>query len=312
VRITLQQIEAFYWAAKLGSFHAAARHLNFTQPAISARIRELESVLEMRLFDRSRQRVALTLAGRNALGHAERLLGAGQDLERLRGGGPPLQGLLRLGADESSAMMGLTEILAWLRMRHPGLRVELTLDIGAVLNDKLASRELDLAMHTWHGAPLAPHVIGEQLGWIEFQWVAAPGLAIPVGEFLPAHAAALPIVTNSPPSTLNGLVKTWLRNGGYDFDAFNSCNSLWLMQRLAEAGHAIAVLPAAVVRRTVSEGRLRVLQANPPLPPVAFSAFYLSEERGQSIGTVIDIIRGVLVEARFFAALAPAAPTIDP
>jgi DNA-binding transcriptional LysR family regulator len=55
MRITLRQIEAFYWTAKLGSIHAAADHLNFSQPAVSARIKELEGALNLELFTRTKQ-----------------------------------------------------------------------------------------------------------------------------------------------------------------------------------------------------------------------------------------------------------------
>jgi DNA-binding transcriptional LysR family regulator len=84
MRASLLQIEAFYWAARLGSFHAAARHLHFTQPAISARIKELESVLDLKLFERRQRKVELTADGRNALIFAEKVLNAGQEFIRSR------------------------------------------------------------------------------------------------------------------------------------------------------------------------------------------------------------------------------------
>jgi DNA-binding transcriptional LysR family regulator len=44
MRISLQQIETFYWVARLGGFHAAARHQHLTQPTISARIQDSKSI----------------------------------------------------------------------------------------------------------------------------------------------------------------------------------------------------------------------------------------------------------------------------
>jgi len=52
MRFTLHQLEAFVWTARLGTVHAAARHLHLTQPAISHRIRDLEEELGTQLFDR--------------------------------------------------------------------------------------------------------------------------------------------------------------------------------------------------------------------------------------------------------------------
>ena len=65
---TLKQLESFVWVAKLGSFRATAERLNTTQPNISVRISQLESVLDVRLFYRDSGSVALTPIGHSLLG----------------------------------------------------------------------------------------------------------------------------------------------------------------------------------------------------------------------------------------------------
>lgn len=303
MRVTLRQIEAFYWTAKLGSIHAAANHLNFSQPAVSSRIKELEGVLKIELFSRKKQRVHLTAQGRSAVAQAERVLSAGQEFERMGVAGPPLEGLLRLGSDESTAMVALPEILSQLKLRHPKLIVELSIDVGTVLTQQLRKRELDIALHTNSGA--ASHVIDELLGWVEFQWVASSKLALPGGDFVPSMATQLPMVTNSPPSTLNGLVQKWLRSGGCDFDGVNSCNSLSLMLRLVTAGHAIAVLPVPILRAQLASGELICLPAKPAIPPTPYYASHVRSERGpQASALVLEIARSVLERERFFTRLA--------
>src|SRR3978361_331903 len=171
MRFTLRQIEAFYWTAKLGSIHGAAKHLNFSQPAVSSRIKELGGALNLELFSRKKQRIELTAAGRNALAHAERVLNAGKEFEQLGVSAAPVEGVLRLGSDESTAMVALTEALTRLKQRHPRLIVELIIDVGPGRTEKPRKRELSCALHTSSGA--ASHVIDELLGWVEYQWVAA-------------------------------------------------------------------------------------------------------------------------------------------
>lgn len=298
MRITLRQIEAFYWTAKLGSIHAAADHLNFSQPAVSARIKELEGALNLELFTRNKQRVQLTPEGRHAVAHAERVLSAGQEFERIGRAGPALEGVLRLGSDESTAMVALSEILSRVKRRHPKLIVELTIDVGAVLKEKLRKREIDIALHT--NAAAVSHVIDELLGWVEFQWVASRDMDLLDADFTPAIATKLPIVTNPPPSTLNATVQRWLRSGGFDFDGVNSSNSLQLMVRLVRAGHAIAVLPMPVVREQLANGELRCLPARPAIPPAAYYASYVQDDAVRGTPVVVEIARTVLEGERFF------------
>jgi DNA-binding transcriptional LysR family regulator len=68
--MTLKQIEAFYWAAKLGSFAIAAQRLHVTQSSLSKRIAELEQSVGATLFDRtnrSAQEIRLTTLVKQAL-----------------------------------------------------------------------------------------------------------------------------------------------------------------------------------------------------------------------------------------------------
>lgn len=301
MRTTLRQIEAFFWTARLGSIHAAAEHLNFSQPAISSRIKELEAALNLQLFTRQNQRVQLTHAGRDAVALAERVLSAGQDFERMGRLGPPLDGVLRLGSDESTAMVALSEILRQLKRQHPRLVVEITIDVGSVLREKLRKREIDVALHTY--ASSAAHVVDQLLGWVDFAWLAASEMSVPDAPFTPKIAAQLPLVTNSPPSTLNTIVHQWLRSASVEYEGINSCNSLSLMLRLVREGHAIAVLPLPVLREHLASGELRCLPASPPIPNIAYYASYVADEADQGTAIVIETARSVLIEKRFFVRL---------
>lgn len=298
MRITLRQIEAFFWTARLGSMRAAAVRLNFTQPAVSARVRELEEALGVRLFARTNQRVQLTPVGRQAMAYAERLLSAGQEFEQLGQSGSPLEGVLRLGSDEMTAMVALSEILSQLKKHHSRLAVEITIDVGAVLQEKLRRREIDIALHS--NADSASHVTDQLIGRVDFLWTAASDFDISAGPFTPRVAAKYPIITNSPPSTLNALVCKWLRSGGIEFEAINSCNSLSLMLRMVRERHAVALLPAPVCREQLASGVLRALTAQPVIPPVPYYASYVTDEMVRGAPLIVDVARDVLTRAQFF------------
>ena len=60
MRLRLDQLEAVFWIARLGSFRAAAERLNLTQPTVSMRIRELEEQVGGPLFDRNSYRARLS------------------------------------------------------------------------------------------------------------------------------------------------------------------------------------------------------------------------------------------------------------
>src|SRR3954452_14505507 len=69
-----RHIEAFLAVARCGTFTRAAADLRVSQPALTVHVRQLESALGVRLFDRNSRRVALTAIGRDLIVPLERVL----------------------------------------------------------------------------------------------------------------------------------------------------------------------------------------------------------------------------------------------
>lgn len=67
-------LEVFLAVVHTGSISAAARRLNFSQPAVSQQMKALERSLETPLFTREGGRIELTAAGRTLSGYAETTL----------------------------------------------------------------------------------------------------------------------------------------------------------------------------------------------------------------------------------------------
>jgi DNA-binding transcriptional LysR family regulator len=301
LRVTFRQLEAFYWAATLGTVNAAAKHLFVSQPAITARVKELEDILGLALLSRSQQGVQLTPAGREVMEHVQRLLRTGEELEQFgRQEVPPLNGVLRLGADETSASVAVSGILRQLKLRYPKLRVDLSIEVSKVLHEKINRRELDVSLQT---IPVArPHVTDVLLGWVQVTWVAGAGMELAHLPFTPGDAGAIAVLTNPAPSVLHHVAREWLGLAQRDLHHLNTCNSLSTIMRIVQDGHAIAALPMPVVLEKLKQGVLRPIEADPPLPPMAYHVSFLSEKRGEGVEALVDLCRKVLEEAQFFMA----------
>ena len=299
MRITLSQIEAFYWVAHLGSTHAAARHLHLTQPAISARIRDFENALESTLFERTGHRITLTTTGQAALRHAEQALHSSRQLEHFRKGrGDTTR--LRVGADECSATVGLTEVVAHIKTHFPSLELEITVDVGSVLNQKLNAKELDMALLT--NPSTGADITDCFIGWMPFAWVASASMPISAHPFRPQDARGLSIATHSAPSTLHSVVEGWFGSGGEQPHSLNTSNSLALIARLTAAGHAISILPLPLLKEMLTMGVLRTLPCEPAITPARFYISYLTSAHSQQMDSVVELARDALLRLKFLAA----------
>lgn len=260
MRASLAQLEAFYWIARLGSFHAAARHLHLTQPTVSSRIAELEKLLDARLFERDHQRAQLTPRGRSMLDPVDRMLRLSDDIAQ-QGGGRTLRGLLRLGAVESVALLALTRLLPQLTADYPQLKVALTLDVGSELSRKLNAGELDVAILT--DPQVNEHITVEKVGRIELDWMAGSQVKLPRREIRPRDLRTQPIYTMPNPSTIYLSMAHWFSTADVEPEHVNSCNSLALLARLVVEGQGVAVLPTELMRAHIDSGAVRVLTARP-------------------------------------------------
>lgn len=140
---TLDQLQVFLTVAETGSFSAASRALNRAQSVVSYTIANLESQLEMQLFERSGARQPkLTEAGRAMLEDARRLT---TDLQVMRARVKSLkEGLEAEVAVAISVMVPSQAVVAVLREfrdRFPSVALNLSAgELGMVMEAVLSGR----------------------------------------------------------------------------------------------------------------------------------------------------------------------------
>ncbi|MBP0620626.1 LysR family transcriptional regulator [Cupriavidus consociatus] len=110
------------------SLSAAARSLNVTPPALSARLRKLEATLGLALATRTARRLSLTPEGERFAREGAALLAQLEALpESFRREDSRLTGTLRIAAPFGYGRHHVAPLLARFAERHPGLRLQLDL-----------------------------------------------------------------------------------------------------------------------------------------------------------------------------------------
>src|SRR5690349_4139435 len=125
--LNLDQLKALSEVVEQGSFSAAARRLNLTQPAISLQVRELERRFGMQLVERMGKRAYATAAGRDLVEAARRILRecdlADAAMRRFRDG---LLGRVHVGTTMTALTYLLPPVIRRLRLEHPGIELHVT------------------------------------------------------------------------------------------------------------------------------------------------------------------------------------------
>lgn len=141
---TLRQLEYVVAVARHLNFREAAKSCHVSQPALSAQVAQLETVLQARLFERGSRGVIVTPFGETFLPEAEQVLAKALRLGELaKAEQGPLSGEIRIGVIPTIAPYLLPRAMPTLREAHPEARVYLVEGQTDVLVDRLQDGALD-------------------------------------------------------------------------------------------------------------------------------------------------------------------------
>ncbi|MFM5922678.1 MAG: LysR family transcriptional regulator [Novosphingobium sp.] len=253
-KLAIYHLETLVWIARLGTFRAAAERLNTTQPAISARVREIESQLGIEIFRREGRGVVLTARGRQLVQDCEPLLAGFERALMQAGDYAGATGVVRLGAGEIAAASCLPGFVGDVAQDLPGVTLEIELDLTARMLQQLLGGTRDMVFLA--GPVASPGVQTAPIGAVSLVWLASPQVLAQGG-----FAQPLPVWSVGAHSPIHGVLLAELGTG-LACRSVNICNNVQTMIAIVAAGAGAALFPETMTREVVAEGRLC-----PVLPP---------------------------------------------
>ncbi len=294
--LEFRHLLSFRAVAETGSFHEAAAVLDYTQSAVSQHVSALESILGVRLLDRSRGRrtVEVTEAGTLLLRHADAIVARMQAARAdLRAYSEGATGQLRVGTYQSVGARVLPATLGIFTGLWPTVEVHLveTNSDDGLLN-LVESGDLDLSFAVY---PLSEGPF-ESVELFRDPYV----LVVPAGSAMSglhravtaSEIAQLPLIGfRHCRSTI--AAEDYLRaNGGNPEWAFRSDDNT-TVQALVVAGIGVALVPRLAVDE--ADPRCAVIPTSVP-PRVLTLAWHRDRYRSTSQVAFVELARQVCLE----------------
>jgi DNA-binding transcriptional LysR family regulator len=209
MNVTFRQLRVFVEVARQGSVLGASEVLHLTPPAVSMQIKEIESQVGQRLFDRANRRITLSTAGEYFLVYARRLLGTLKEAEDAMAKFARLEsGRLTIGM-VSSAKYFLPQLLARFHTEHPAIDVRLRLGNREQLAALMEANEVDLCVMGRPPADFASRA--EPFAMHPHVLVTAPTHRFAGAESVPAQAlAGEPFIVREPASGTRTAMQEYL------------------------------------------------------------------------------------------------------
>src|SRR5437667_3853254 len=149
---TIEQLRSFVAVAEHGHVSRAAASLFLTQAAVTQQVRHFERAVGLQLLERDGRRVRLTDAGRSLADACRAALRAVEVMDDTAKAMKELEaGSLHVGASPTCATYYLPPHLAEFTRRHPGIKLNMTVEPSAELNRRVLAGSLDCGVI--EGAP---------------------------------------------------------------------------------------------------------------------------------------------------------------
>lgn len=244
----LRHLRYFAAVAECCHFGQAAERLHVAQPALSYAIRQLESELDLTLFNRTTRQVLLTPAGEFLQAQAARILCGVDDAVRgARRIAVGRTGLVRLGLTGTAAFSHLPRIARVVKRELPGVALEIQADMLTPRQcEALRTGGLDLGV-------LRPPAVGNE---IELRHIETEQLALAVS--VDHRLAVEPVVSmtdlrnelfvayGAPDSAVNEAVLRSCRLAGFVPHREHEAPGTAVLLALVAAGLGVAVVPQSV------------------------------------------------------------------
>ncbi|MDC8786481.1 LysR family transcriptional regulator [Roseateles koreensis] len=290
------------------SIHRAAEQLCMTQPAASKQLKDLEDMLEVRLFERLPRGMEPTVYGETMIRHARMALTslslAHEDIVALKAG---LTGQVEIGTIMAPAMSLLPRAIARVKQEAPLLRIGVQMETSKVLLDMLQRGSLDFMIGRM------PEDEGSAgLNYEELTDEPACAVAridhplMSAGHLQLSDLAQQAWILPPPGSVLRHRWDLMFRRAGLEPPVnVVDTTALLLIMALLHQSDAIHVMPVEVARYYAS---MRVLSILPIELPCKMDAFGIITRQDHLLSPAAEhLLRVLRVEAGFMYA-APLVP----
>ncbi|MGV3633845.1 MAG: LysR family transcriptional regulator [Pseudorhodoplanes sp.] len=269
INIPTELLRTLVAVVDLRSFTRAANSLGVTQPAVSAQIKRLQTLLDCEVLDKSAPGVSLTHSGELVVNYARRMLSINDQIVDLSA--PRLASrTLRIGMPGDFLTPVLAQLLSEIRARFPDIRLSLRTDHFDVMSRDLRQGDLSLLV----GLSETGVELDARHQWLEqMVWVRSPSFTLEPG-------APVPLVTLGEGWALHRSAVAALSRAQCGFEVVFIGQSKAAIVEAVRAGMGVAAVSA---RRADIPGV--VVWEDAPLPPIAplYFGIYMSESADREL-----------------------------
>ena len=256
-----RDLQAFVAVVDSGSMVRAAEKLHLTQPGLTRRVQNLETMLGVELLDRQSKPLKPTAAGNEVYALARTVLRAVDDLLVVASPESEPSGELRIGMPPFLAEVGLEKPVDLLRGAFPRLTLRVTAGWSPALIQSVERAMLDASIVLMPSGFAPPETLnGTRLAFLPTVIVAARTLGLPDTPVTLADLARYEWVLNQDGCGMRSVLRRALEAAGMPFNVAVEAFGSELQLSLVARGLGIGLVTPDMLERTAHRTALQVIE----------------------------------------------------
>ncbi len=290
--MTLLQLQYFQALAQRLHYTRTSEELHISQPSLSYAITELEKELGVKLFEKEKKKVVLTLQGQQFLAYVEKTLALlAEGIERVQRMGSDATRMVRLGYFHSISASFIPSLVEGFYLQNPGcgIRFQFTEGSSTEVLSMISSGHIDLGF-SLHQAPWAQSiaVLKQPLY-----------LAVPAGHRLAGHKSATiadfidePQIMLGPESNLRNSLNHLFASRGYIPKIMFEVKECNAALQYVGMGFGVSVLPEVPAMESGKVSVLTLHDGDPDFIRTVYLTFHKTHPLSPASQKVRDYIAG--------------------
>jgi len=246
--LTYPKLKVFYYVTKNESLKQAALNLYITEGAVSQQIKDLETRLGKRLFERSSRKVNLTPDGLNLFNLIapliEKVENVVDEFEQISG---KLRGKITVGSFEAMLLQVLPDYLNRFRKKYPECEIFLVNGTSKEIESMVLSGRVDFGIGSTEELPA--EIIGKELWRFKRYFIAPLGHALSKKKRLTLQdIARVPFVMPDRASKTGHRVIKELERHNPNLKVTVEAGDWEVVMKYVQMGFGVSVLPEMVIQ----------------------------------------------------------------
>lgn len=253
----LKYLNTFMTIVQEGSFSKAAGLLNYTLPAITFQIQQLEAELSTKLFEKIGRQMIISPAGERLIPYAQEVLLSVEKLKSLNASLQQLEGSLTLAMAETQLCYRLPPVLKKFHERAPRAKLILRSMNCYEARDALINGSIDLGVFYEDVGGTQNSLICYEIEACSLSLVASPSTKKAFPDFItPERHLDVPFLIDESNCIFRQIFERYLKEKKISLSHTIELWSIPTIKNLVENDMGISFLPTFTVQHELESGRL--------------------------------------------------------